>query len=697
MAPQILVIQAREERLVATKNLDSNAIDGPFYIRETDFDKYFVFCSLTSRINQSSFSYSTIEFVELGTFLISTVYEIDGNENSEDNYLINDKTWKRLHYCLYTYRLQSVHQTDSKIYPQSCQLLVHFLENQVVLQMFGNDARCIFHPDNENSTLIASDIVHIFIERIDPSSNSKRAFGVTFHKTPLYNIQVSEGKWVIISTKTAYYVSDNCILKTIDQKRSRQNIVHVKPTDTVLIYEEVNDYRTAIYNAVSQYTTVFDRSQYLYKENENIIHLGNERFKKEIDNEIYLTVSAYANRKTILRQWFQMSELGCVFPSTQTITYVTKCLENSVIRTIFDENMKLPVKLQTILPVGYYQIVYETILCFSQFNFQLNRYAVGYESVITYNVQFWNMPSYAKHLNPGNICDALERCECVTSLTSIQYPIACADVTRGSRLAYERSVLVVHSMLENFPRLSDNDLKIFKILTNPLPRSKRIFAGPYLRLQLMIDFGILVTIREQNDQLLSYRHLIPTKKRDNYYAYRSNDIDLQFGEDERAARTLNLLVAHEQQRRHGIFVTPDNERPQTKGEDKTYSSYDQVTSLVSSTFLSSSDSYQNIQYSLRSGSLMTSSPMSSDSTVLKHTVNQLVKSFKDNKKELPGPQQLFPQRDKRNSIRKQPFIIPRIDIKESITTPNELLLPVIESPYMLPLLSTTNLLRSDQT
>ncbi|CAF4363238.1 unnamed protein product [Rotaria magnacalcarata] len=229
-------------------------------------------------------------------------------------------------------------------------------------------------------------------------------------------------------------------------------------------------------------------------------------YENKMDNNLYLMTSLFNHRKSIIHQDFIRSQLSCYLPSMRTITFVTKCLTNTIIRPKFEINFEI----SKLVPIE------------SPIDFQLNRYQAGFPSVIVYNID------QEKNL----ICDGFKNCSCISSLIS-HHSIHCAqqfytiDLTINNRiymelwmendivyLANNNSIFLVeevsnrkdYKLIENswtmamkekmidlfvkdFNHLTDNEIRIFELLNKSLQSGKFIFLGPSLKLEFM-DEGL---------------------------------------------------------------------------------------------------------------------------------------------------------------------------------------------------------------
>ncbi|CAF0956607.1 unnamed protein product [Adineta steineri] len=188
-SPPLLIIQATEQSLVATPYLLVNYIPGPFFVRETDMDRIFVFCSLSSWDNRFELIGSTLQFDKLGLFFV----------------INKDISSTEFAFCLQTSRLNSSPFETSR----QCQLKFHSLQNsnKIHLQL----SKCTFTNEDQNSTIITSKYPNIFIDSI---INNTFASGRIFQDVLFNNTYVDQ--WNIIHIQVEQ-VLDKCLLQNLGQ------------------------------------------------------------------------------------------------------------------------------------------------------------------------------------------------------------------------------------------------------------------------------------------------------------------------------------------------------------------------------------------------------------------------------------------------------------------------------------------------
>ncbi|CAF2150873.1 unnamed protein product [Rotaria magnacalcarata] len=453
-SPPLLVIQATEQSLAATRNLLVNNVPGPFFVRETDMNRFFVFCSLTKWDNRFELSGSTLQFEKVGLFFIINM----------------DTSFSKFGFCLQTSRLDNNLLRTSRQCPLTIQLLGN--TSSIHLTLLG----CVFTTEDQNSTIIISKFPNIFIDRI---FNETFAAGRIFQEAQLNYTCVNQ--WNIIHIQIVEQILDRCLLTNIDSNYHRSSFMHIQPAIT---YPMVNGDQLVTENF------------YFLSQN------GYTFYENKMDNNLYLMTSLFNHRKSIIHQDFIRSQLSCYLPSMRTITFVTKCLTNTIIRPKFEISKLVPIE--------------------SPINFQLNRYQAGFPSVIVYNID------QEKNL----ICDGFKNCSCISSLIS-HHSIHCAqqfytiDLTINNRiymelwmendivyLANNNSIFLVeevsnrkdYKLIENswtmamkekmidlfvkdFNHLTDNEIRIFELLNKSLQSGKFIFLGPSLKLEFM-DEGL---------------------------------------------------------------------------------------------------------------------------------------------------------------------------------------------------------------
>ncbi|CAM4939242.1 unnamed protein product [Rotaria socialis] len=457
-SPPLLVIQATEQSLAATRNLLVNNVPGPFFVRETDMNRFFVFCSLPEWDNRFELIGSTLQFEKVGLFFIINM----------------DTTFSKFGFCLQTSRLDNNLLRTSR----QCPLTIQLLENTstIHLTLLG----CVFTAEDQNSTIIISKFPNIFIDRI---FNDTFAAGRIFQESQLNYTRVNQ--WNIIHIAIVEQILDRCLLTNIDANYHRPSFMHIQPAIT--------------YPIVNGDQLVTENFYFL-------IQNGYVFYKNKMDNKLYLMTSLFNHRKSIIHQDFIRSQLSCYLPSMRTITFVTKCLTNTIIRPKFEINFEIA----KLVPIE------------SPIDFQLNRYQAGFHSVIVYNID------QEKNL----ICDGFKNCSCISSLIS-HHSIHCAqqfytiDLTINNRiymelwmenaisyLANNNSIFLIeevsnrtdYKLIENswtmkmkekmidlfakdFDHLTDSEIRIFELLNKSLPNGKFIFLGPSLKLEFM-DEGL---------------------------------------------------------------------------------------------------------------------------------------------------------------------------------------------------------------
>ncbi|CAF1161654.1 unnamed protein product [Adineta steineri] len=202
-SPPLLIIQATEQSLVATSYLLMNNIPGPFFVRETDMDRIFVFCSLSSWDNRFELIGSTLQFDKLGLFFV----------------INKDISSTEFAFCLQTSRLNSSPLETSR----QCQLKFHSLQNskKIHLQL----SKCTFTNEDQNSTIITSKYPNIFIDSI---INNTFASGRIFQDVLFNNKYVDQ--WNIIHIQVEQ-VLDKCLLQNLGQNHHLA-LIYIPPSTT---------------------------------------------------------------------------------------------------------------------------------------------------------------------------------------------------------------------------------------------------------------------------------------------------------------------------------------------------------------------------------------------------------------------------------------------------------------------------------
>ncbi|CAF3771831.1 unnamed protein product [Rotaria sp. Silwood1] len=439
-SPPLLVIQATEQSLVATPHLLVNYIPGPFFVKETDMNRFFVFCSFSSWNNRFELIGSTLQFDNIGLFFIINMYT----------------SVSQFAFCLQTSRLD---YNPIQTFRQ-CLLTIQLLQNTTKIHLFLSG--CIFNIENQNATIVTSKFPNIFIDHI---FNNTFASGRIFQEIKFNYTHVNQ--WNIINIQKVEQILDRCLLKNIDSNYHRPSLIYIQPA---IVYPIANGDQL-----VTEHFHFLTHNDYIIHEN-------------KIDNNLYLITSLFDNRKSIIHQEFIRSQLSCYLPSRRTITFITKCLSNTIIRPKFEINFNL----SKLIPID------------PPINFQFNRYQAGFNSVIVYNID------HEKNL----ICDGFKNCSCVSSLI-FHYSMHCAeqfytmDSTINNRiymklwmendifyLPNNKSIFLIEELsnrhdyqLIDYNQLTDNEIHIFELLNKSLLNGKFIFIGSNLKLELM-DEGL---------------------------------------------------------------------------------------------------------------------------------------------------------------------------------------------------------------
>ncbi|CAF1029230.1 unnamed protein product [Adineta steineri] len=200
-SPPLLIIQATEQSLVATSYLLVNNIPGPFFVREIDMDRIFVFCSLSSWDNRFELIGSTLQFDKLGLFFV----------------INKDISSIEFPFCLQTSRLNSSPLKTSR----QCELKFHSLQNskKIHLQL----SKCTFTNEDQNSTIITSKYPNIFIDSI---INNTFASGRIFQDVLFNSTYVDQ--WNIIHIQVEQ-VLDKCLLQNLGQNH-HSPLIYIPPS-----------------------------------------------------------------------------------------------------------------------------------------------------------------------------------------------------------------------------------------------------------------------------------------------------------------------------------------------------------------------------------------------------------------------------------------------------------------------------------
>ncbi|CAF4316835.1 unnamed protein product [Rotaria sp. Silwood2] len=457
-SPPLLVIQATEQSLVATPHLLVNNILGPFFVKETDMNRFFVFCSLSIWDNRFELIGSTLRFDKIGLFFIINI----------------NTSFSQFAFCLQTSRLDNNPIQTLR----QCQLTIQLFEKTRKIHLYLSG--CVFNNEDQNSTIITSKFPNIFIDHI---FNDTFAAGRIFQEMKFNYTYVNQ--WNIINIQKVEQILDRCLLKNIDSNYHRPSLIYIRPA---IIYPIANGDQLVTQNF------------HFLTHNDYVLH------ENKIDNNLYLITSLFDNRKSIIHQEFIRSQLSCYLPSRRTITFITKCLTNTIIRPKFEINFDL----SKLIPID------------PPINFQFNRYQAGFNSVIVYNID-----------NEKNlICDGFKNCSCISSLIS-HYSMYCAeqfytmDSTINNRiymklwmeneilyLPNNKSIFLIEELsnrndyklienlwtnemkekivdlfLKDFNHLTVNEIHIFELLNKSLSNGNYIFLGPNLKIELM-DEGL---------------------------------------------------------------------------------------------------------------------------------------------------------------------------------------------------------------
>ncbi|CAF1240120.1 unnamed protein product [Rotaria sordida] len=457
-SPPLLIIQATEQSLVATPHLLVNNIPGPFFVKETDMNRFFVFCSLSLWDNRFELVGSTLQFDKIGQFFIINM----------------DTSISQFAFCLQTSRLDYNPIQTSR----QCQLIIHFLKTikKVHLHLSG----CIFNYEDQNSTVITSKFPNIFIDHI---FNDTFASGRIFQEIKFNYTDVNQ--WNIINIQKVEQILDRCLLKNIDSNYHRPSFVYIRPTK---IYP--------IANGDQLVTEHF----YFLTHNDYVLH------DNKTDNNLYLITSLFDNRKSIIHQEFIRSQLSCYLPSRRTIIFITKCLTNTIIRPKFETNFDL----SKLIPID------------PPINFQFNRYQAGFNSVIVYNFDheknlicdgFKNCSCISSLISHYSIHCA-EQFYTMDSTINNRIYMKLWMENEIFYLPNNKSIFLIEELsnrndyqlienlwtnemkekivdlfLKDFNQLTDNEIHIFELLNKSLSNGKFIFLGPNLKLELM-DEGL---------------------------------------------------------------------------------------------------------------------------------------------------------------------------------------------------------------
>ncbi|CAF1020143.1 unnamed protein product [Adineta ricciae] len=442
-SPPVLIIQATEQSLMASQYLLMNLIPGPIFIHKTDLNQLFVFCSLSVWHESFQLIGSSIQFDQLGLFFIINMDVFPSSEFA---------------FCLQTYPLS--HPTLPPF--RQCQLTIYSssVSKNLHLQLSG----CSFGYQDQNSTIITSKFPSIFLETV---VNETFAYGRIFNKTLPNNTYIVD-QWNLIHLQKVDQVLDRCLLQNINPNIHRPPLVSIQPGATYML----------------SYTHRLVTKNFYFLTNNDYQFHGNS-----ISNTQYLTASLFNNRKSIINQVFTQSQLSCHLPSQRTITFVTKCLKNTVIRSVFEIDPDLS-KLTAIEPPA---------------NFQLERYRAGFHSVIVYNVDVGQEKS---------ICDGFKNCSCISTLMSNNSIMHCAERSEHIGKPTDKSIFLIEEVSnrvdfqiidnlwtsaikeeylnlfqKNIEELIDIEMRIFHILNSSLPHDKLIFLGGNLKLHLL-DEGL---------------------------------------------------------------------------------------------------------------------------------------------------------------------------------------------------------------